>query len=89
MIKAALFDLDGVVLDTETQYSVFWGMIGKEYQDVGNLSRLNLVAEVLDNPFPFRLVDNAGDIFCDGKVINVFVAKLIVTLILAHQQTCV
>ena len=31
MIKAALFDLDGVVFDTETQYSVFWGMIGKEY----------------------------------------------------------
>lgn len=30
-IKAALFDLDGVVFDTETQYSVFWGMIGKEY----------------------------------------------------------
>lgn len=31
MIKAALFDLDGVVFDTESQYSVFWGMIGKEY----------------------------------------------------------
>lgn len=31
MIKAALFDLDGVVFDTETQYSIFWGMIGKEY----------------------------------------------------------
>lgn len=27
MIKAALFDLDGVVFDTESQYSVFWGMI--------------------------------------------------------------
>ncbi len=25
MIKAALFDLDGVILDTETQYSKFWG----------------------------------------------------------------
>lgn len=25
MIKAALFDLDGVVLDTETQYTTFWG----------------------------------------------------------------
>ena len=25
MLKAALFDLDGVVLDTESQYSVFWG----------------------------------------------------------------
>lgn len=34
MIKAALFDLDGVVFDTETQYSVFWGMIGKEYHPV-------------------------------------------------------
>lgn len=31
MIKAALFDLDGVVLDTESQYTVFWGMIGEEY----------------------------------------------------------
>lgn len=29
--KAALFDLDGVVLDTEGLYSVFWGGIGKEY----------------------------------------------------------
>ena len=25
--KAALFDLDGVVFDTEPQYSVFWGGI--------------------------------------------------------------
>jgi HAD superfamily hydrolase (TIGR01509 family) len=25
MMKAALFDLDGVVFDTEPQYSVFWG----------------------------------------------------------------
>ncbi len=24
-LKAALFDLDGVVIDTETQYTVFWG----------------------------------------------------------------
>ena len=31
MIKAALFDLDGVVFETESQYTVFWGMIGKEY----------------------------------------------------------
>lgn len=30
MIKAALFDLDGVVFDTETQYSIFWGAVGKE-----------------------------------------------------------
>lgn len=31
MIKAALFDLDGVVFETESQYSIFWGMIGREY----------------------------------------------------------
>lgn len=29
--RAALFDLDGVVFDTEKQYTVFWGMIGREY----------------------------------------------------------
>ena len=28
---AALFDFDGVVVDTETQYSRFWHRIGKEY----------------------------------------------------------
>lgn len=28
---AALFDLDGVVFDTETQYSIFWGGQGRKY----------------------------------------------------------
>lgn len=27
----ALFDFDGVVMDTETQYTVFWDEVGKEY----------------------------------------------------------
>ena len=31
-IKAALFDLDGVIIDTESQYSLFWGSIGHEYR---------------------------------------------------------
>lgn len=30
-LKAALFDLDGVVFDTEPQYSVFWGGICRQY----------------------------------------------------------
>lgn len=30
-VKAALFDLDGVVFDTEPQYTDFWGMIGRCY----------------------------------------------------------
>lgn len=32
MEMAALFDLDGVVFDTESQYSGFWGMIGREFR---------------------------------------------------------
>lgn len=31
IFKAALFDLDGVVFDTEPQYTVFWGDICREY----------------------------------------------------------
>lgn len=30
-LKAALFDLDGVVFDTEPQYTVFWGSICRQY----------------------------------------------------------
>ena len=30
-LKAALFDLDGVVFDTEPQYSVFWGEMCRKY----------------------------------------------------------
>ncbi len=32
----ALFDLDGVVMDTETQYTYFWDSMGKEYLGVDN-----------------------------------------------------
>lgn len=31
-IRAALFDLDGVIIDTESQYSEFWGNIGHEFR---------------------------------------------------------
>ena len=30
-LKAALFDLDGMVFDTEPQYSIFWGGICRQY----------------------------------------------------------
>lgn len=39
-MKAALFDLDGVVLDTESQYTVFWQEIGKQrFPDVTDFAR--------------------------------------------------
>ena len=31
VFKAALFDIDGVVFDTEPQYTVFWGSICRQY----------------------------------------------------------
>ena len=31
MEKAALFDLDGVLIDTEGVYTDFWASIGREY----------------------------------------------------------
>lgn len=34
---AVLFDFDGVIMDTETQYSIFWHKIGMEYLGVQDL----------------------------------------------------
>lgn len=36
-IKAALFDLDGVILDTESQYTLFWNEQGRKYLDNAGL----------------------------------------------------
>lgn len=36
---AALFDFDGVVVDTETQYSVFWHKIGVDYLGMEDLEK--------------------------------------------------
>lgn len=40
-LSAALFDLDGVVLDTESQYSIFWSEQGKKYRpDIPNFDQV-------------------------------------------------
>lgn len=53
--KAALFDLDGVILDTESQYSVFWGGIGWEFHpevaDFGNLIKGQTLTQIYDGWF--------------------------------------
>lgn len=36
---AALFDFDGVVMDTEAQYSVFWNGQGKKYLNIDDFGR--------------------------------------------------
>lgn len=34
---AVLFDFDGVVMDTESQYSVFWHKMGVDYLGISDL----------------------------------------------------
>lgn len=55
-VKAALFDLDGVVLDTESQYSQFWGgIIGREYHpevpDFGDQIKGQTLTQIYDGWF--------------------------------------
>ncbi len=57
--KAALFDLDGVVLDTEGQYSEFWGQMGREYRpDVPDFS-LRIKGQTLRQIFDAWITDPA------------------------------
>ena len=36
---AALFDFDGVIMDTETQYTVFWDEQGRKYLNEEDFGR--------------------------------------------------
>ncbi len=54
--RAALFDLDGVVLDTETQYSIIWGRIGEmfhpEIPDFSRRIKGTTLTNIFDTYFP-------------------------------------
>lgn len=54
--KAALFDLDGTLIDTENQYSIIWHQVGVEYRpDVPNLENVikgNTLKRILERFFP-------------------------------------
>lgn len=53
---AALFDLDGVVLDTERQYNIIWGRIGKKYHpEIPNFAKIikgTTLTHILSTYFP-------------------------------------
>ncbi|MBQ2507109.1 MAG: HAD family hydrolase [Bacteroidaceae bacterium] len=52
----ALFDNDGVILDTESQYSVFWGAVGRKYHpEIPNFDHVikgQTLVYILDTYFP-------------------------------------
>lgn len=60
--KAALFDLDGTLFDTEPQYSVFWGRMGLVYhpeiKDFHKLIKGTTLPHILDTYFPDKDLQN-------------------------------
>lgn len=55
VFKAALFDLDGVVFDTEPQYSVFWGQTCRKYRPeipgLENMIKGQTLVQIFDHFF--------------------------------------
>ena len=55
-LKAALFDLDGTLIDTEGQYTEIWGAIGRKYRpdlpDFSQAIKGTTLTQILDNYFP-------------------------------------
>lgn len=63
--RAALFDLDGVIIDTENIYSTFWGAIDKRFPTgIVNFAQaikgMNL-QEILGNHFPAEIQDQVKE----------------------------
>lgn len=58
--KAALFDLDGTLFDTEPQYTIFWGMMARKYRpDVPRLEyaiKGTTLKQIFDTYFPDKQV---------------------------------
>lgn len=54
--KAALFDLDGTLMDTEGQYTVFWGSVARKYRpdipQLENLIKGTTLVQIYDRYFP-------------------------------------
>lgn len=54
-LRAVLFDLDGVVFDTEPQYSVFWGAVCREfrpdYPGLENVMKGQTLVQIFDGYF--------------------------------------
>lgn len=53
----ALFDFDGVIMDTETQYTRFWDNAGKKFADIdgfGHIIKGQTLIQIMDKYFAYR-----------------------------------
>lgn len=61
-MKAALFDFDGVVMDTESQYSQIWASIGREYHpEIPHFDMVikgQTLTQIFDAHFPDKAVQD-------------------------------
>ena len=55
---AALFDLDGVILDTESQYTIFWEQVGLDYLGKAGFGTL-IKGQTLVNIFQNYVIFNS------------------------------
>lgn len=59
-LKAALFDLDGTLFDTEGQYTIFWGQMARKYRpDIPGLEFIikgTTLTQIFDRYFPDQKV---------------------------------
>lgn len=69
--KTLLFDFDGVVVDTESQYTVFWNKMGKEYLDIDNYG-LKIKGQTLDNIQEHYFSDKSDSFSKIVKALHVF-----------------
>lgn len=56
----ALFDFDGVIVDTESQYTVFWDRMGAEYlgiEDFGRRIKGQTLVQIFDGHFSGMLME--------------------------------
>lgn len=61
-LKTALFDFDGVIMDTEHLYTEFWSMLGEEYlglEDFGHTIKGQTLVQILGKYFEGRDADKA------------------------------
>ena len=57
---AALFDLDGVIVDTESQYSIYWNNVGVKYLSdpdrFGDKVKGNTLRQIFEKKFSKKLL---------------------------------
>ena len=92
--KAALFDFDGTLVDTEPQYSIFWGEQGRKYHpEVANFDKIikgQTLGQIFDGHFAgmtdvqSRIVEELNDFERTMKFDYISGAREFVTRL--HQQ---